>query len=350
MVANSTGRALSSTLAKEADQGSYMSYNNCSFLQRFPAIGVTPKPITPAWFGIPLIPEAFHPPAPVMMLTDQMASQQWLGNFNPDGAINPHDVDQSGAGRFREVGRFNPNASSLQGGIFAEEQNHMPRGNMAAVQRVKARNSTDFLERLALAEARDGQTATLYSGNDDLVHYAGARPQPKKQLSPRSRRNAILNKQQSVMDKTAEEQRQRQYKNVAKNGYLAHYRDEDDGMGKAAGGKSKTLVMQQKLYEQQQQVFGRATQQQDRRTQIQRQQQQMQMQQEQHQRMREQQQAAARASAQQMHQMRMQEEQRKAEVARYEQEVRQAQQEQQFKTAWAANRHKQMGSSGIRFG
>ena len=261
------------------------SYNNCSFLQRFPAIGVTPKPITPAWFGIPLIPEAFHPPAPVMMLTDQMASQQWLGNFNPDGAINPHDVDQSGAGRFREVGRFNPNASSLQGGIFAEEQNHMPRGNMAAVQRVKARNSTDFRERLALAEARDGQTATLYSGNDDLVHYAGARPQPKKQLSPRSRRNAILNKQQSVMDKTAEEQRQRQYKNVAKNGYLAHYRDEDDGMGKAAGGKSKTLVMQQKLYEQQQQVFGRATQQQDRRTQIQRQQQQMQMQQEQHQRM-----------------------------------------------------------------
>ena len=59
-----------------------------------------------------------------------------------------------------------------------------------------------------------------------------------------------INKQQSVMDKTAEEQRQRQYKNVAKNGYLAHYRDEDDGMGKAAGGKSKTLVMQQKLYEQ----------------------------------------------------------------------------------------------------
>jgi flagellar biosynthesis GTPase FlhF len=287
-----------------------------------------------------------------MWATDQSQSQQWLADFNPDARINPHDVDQSGAGRFMEVGRFDPNKSSQQGGIFAgeAEMDYVPRGNVAAVQRVKARNSSDFLERLALAEARDGESGALFSGNDDLVHYAGARPQPKRQLSARSRANAIMNKQQAVMDKTAEEQRQRQWANVAKQGYLTHYRDEDDGMGKAAGGRSKTLVVQQKLYEQQQQTFSQATQQQDRRAMIQRQQQHQQQAQEHHQRMRQQQQAAANASAAQLHMMRQQEEERKMDVVRHEQMHRQHQQEQQFKTAWAANRAKQQNSSGIMFG
>ena len=47
---------------------------------------------------------------------------------------------------------------------------------------------------------------------------------------------------------------------------------------------------------------------------------------------------------------RQQEEERKMEIIRHEQMHRQHAQEQQFKTAWAANRAKQLNSSGIMFG
>ena len=287
-------------------------------------------------------------------MTDQMQSQTWLNNFNPDAGINPHDVDQSGAGRFQEVGRFNPNASSVSGGIFggeAEALQNVPRGNTAAVQRVKSRASQgDFLSRLEAAEKRDGQGIDMYSGNANEVHYAGARPQQKRQMSARSRAAAILDKQQAVMDKEADAQRNRQWQNVAKNGMLQSWHDGDGGGEMAAGGRSKTLQVQQRMYKEQQQTMARAHVEQERTLAFQRQQQQQQEMRQQQAQQRQRQAMQQHASAQSMAMQRQLAEEQQRAVAMQEQQQRQALQEQQFKTAWAQNRAKQRGSSGIQFG
>ena len=278
-------------------------------------------------------------------ISDSMQSQMWLNNFNPDAGINPHDVDQSGAGRFKEVGRFNPNASSVSGGIFAGEENqYMPRGNTAAIQRVKSRPTQgDFLSRLEAAEQRD-------EGSFQEQHYAGARPQPKRQMSPRSRAAAILNKQQAVMDKEADAQRQRQWQNVSKNGMLQSWHDGEGSGEMAAGGRSKTLQVQQRMYKQQQETMARAQADQDRTLTFQRQQQQQQEMRQQQVQRRQQQVMAQNASAHQHAMARQHAEDQQRAVVMHEQQQRQALQEQQFKTAWAQNRAKQRGSSGIQFG
>ena len=286
--------------------------------------------------------------------TDSMNAQRWLSNFNPDRTPNPHDVDHTGAGRFKEVGRFDPNRSSVSGGIFggqAEAMQNVPRGNVAAINRVKGRATQgDFLQRLALAEARDGGGPNLYSGNDAEVHYAGARPQAKTPMTAQARAQAILEKQQAVADREAEAQRARQWNHVAKNGLLQQWQTEEDGNGMAAGGKSKTLAVQEKLYKEQQQTLAQATVQQGRQAQMERQQQHHQMQMQQRQQQRQQQLQQRQQSAQQAAMARQQAEEQQRQHAMIERQQRQAQQEQQFKTAWAQNRAKQRGSSGIQFG
>merc|ERR1712216_552764 len=99
-------------------------------------------------------------PAMAHFRTDASSYGSHMENFNPDAGLNPHDVDQTGAGQFKRVGRFDPLSSSVSGGIFGGTPQQQQRGNVAAINRVKARanGGGDFLDRLALAEANDVQT------------------------------------------------------------------------------------------------------------------------------------------------------------------------------------------------
>lgn len=116
------------------------------------------------------------------MQTDAMRIGSHMGaDFFPEQAHNPH----SGVGRFRDVGRFDPTKSSMQGGIFAPaEERQAP----AAVMRMRARASGggDFLDRLAVAERNDQEShrniQNIYSAE---VHAAGGRPAERDRFANR---------------------------------------------------------------------------------------------------------------------------------------------------------------------
>lgn len=164
-----------------------------------------------------------------------------FAGFNPDAARNPHDVDHTGPGQFKKVGRFDPLSSSVAGGIFGGEAEPRPRGNVAAVQRVKAlpTGGGDFLDRLALAEARD-----------DKQYAAGARPRSARRgASPRpasayERAAQILNHHQAVADRHTQQQQERQWSALQKQTNLSDFRAGRDGGegGTAAGAKSRSLA------------------------------------------------------------------------------------------------------------
>ena len=190
--------------------------------------------------------------------TDAQRYGAHLGpGFNPDGRLNPHDVAHTGPGQFRygQSKRFDPLSSSVPGGVFAGEpqENVRPRGNVEAIQRVKAlpTGGGDFLDRLALAEARD-------SARDPIsqVHAAGARPERQRGASPRrpqsaqSRASKILNAHQTVADGYAQQQQARQWNAMQKQGLssgLSDYKTGRDGGegGAAAGAKSRGLRAQE---------------------------------------------------------------------------------------------------------
>jgi hypothetical protein len=287
-----------------------------------------------------------------------------LRNFNPDAHHNPHDVDQTGAGRFHNPGRFNPAASSVQGGIFASEpQETQPRGNVRAINRVKARTSTDFLERLAIAEANDAGGPNMYSANR---HAAGARPQsrdgfhgpaadgtqPQQQMN---RADTLAAKKQAAMDRAAEVQRQRQWQAVERQGLHPGRLEgwEASAHEPTAGAKSKAFKAQEQVVGQQRKLLTHAT--------IQH----TQLQQRQHQ-MNAQSRAQAEAERQQAQraqfqrqrqmerQMAMEDAQRRSRVPRAQQldntQLALAHHDVAMKAQWAKNQAHSHSRSGIRLG
>lgn len=164
--------------------------------------------------------------------------------FNPEGRVNPHDVMQTGPGQLKSVGRFDPLSSSVSGGIFGGQADERPRGNYEAVQRVKAlpTGGGDFLDRLAMAEARD-------SDRSDRQHAAGGRlrtqePERAKSADPNTayqRAAKLLNAHQTVADNYAQQQQARQWNAVQKQN---NFIDAQAG-GQAAGTKSRGMQAQE---------------------------------------------------------------------------------------------------------
>ena len=188
--------------------------------------------------------------------TDAQRYGSHLAGFNPDGRLNPHDVAHTGAGQFRygQSKRFDPLSSSVPGGVFggAPQENMLPRGNVEAIQRVKAlpTGGGDFLDRLALAEARDSARDPI----SQVQQAAGARPRgasPRRPESAQSRASKILNAHQTVADGYAQQQQARQWNAMQKQGLgssgLSDYKAGRDGGegGAAAGAKSRGLRAQE---------------------------------------------------------------------------------------------------------
>lgn len=291
------------------------------------------------------------------------------GGFNPDGGLNPHDVMHTGPGQFKKVGRFDPLSSSVAGGIFGGGEAPAQHGNVAAIHRVKARptGGGDFLDRLALAEARD-DAVEMHS---ERMHAAGARPASRGKASPRpntapntayARAAKILDHHQSVADGFAQRQQQRQWTAVQKQGGLCEVQRGRDG-GAAAGAKSRSLLVHEQQVANQAATMQQSWQQQARHAEEQKHAEQRALQQQQAAR---QQQQAQREAMQMQQRQRMQELHGQSAMAmqmeqhqqhqQYQQQQQQrrhaaeAQREVAMKTQWAHAQAQRMNGGQIRLG
>ena len=287
--------------------------------------------------------------------SDAQYANRHLANFNPDRSINPHDVDQSGAGQFKRVGKFDPMKSSVPGGIFGGEVDERPRGNVAAIQRVKAlpTGGSDFLSRLEAAEQRDGQG--IYSDRAQ-IHAAGGRvgkARPSTAETPstaHSRAAKILNSHQSVSDHYQQQQLQRQQSWLERQGHLTSFKDGRDGGESAAGAKSRALqVREENLAAQSRGLHQSWHQQQQHAEALKRQEQQALLQQQRAMAMQQQE----RQAVQQQQMMRHEQMQRQSAMAVQQQQQQQyalAQNDVAIKTSWARNQAGRRNQGGIQLG
>ena len=297
-----------------------------------------------------------------MFVTNAQFAQRHLSSFNPEGAINPHDVDQSGPGRFMDRGRFDPMKSSVQGGIFAGDvPDERPRGNVNAIQRVKSlpTGGGDFLDRLAAAESRDG--AGIYSDRQNIYGERGAaggrigkdheRPSPAEGPNAAySRAAKILNSHQTAADHYQQQQLSRQQAWLERQGGLSQHKDGRDGSEAAAGAKSRALQVREGYLGAQSNALHHSRQQQQQHAEaLKRQEQQELMQQ----RAVAQQKMQQRAAIQQQQQMRHEQMQRQSAMALEQQKqqmYQHAQNDVAMKSQWARNRAAQRNGGSIHFG
>jgi len=288
--------------------------------------------------------------------TDSSAygSHQMAAGFNPDRMLNPHDVDHTGPGQFKKVGRYDPLSSSLSGGLFAPPVDERPRGNVDAVQRVKSRptGGGDFLDRLSAAEGRD-------DAFNAQMHAAGARPGSGRRhaASPRpqsayARAAKILEHHQNVADNFAEKQQQRQWNSLQKQQLLPEFRNGRASMegGAAAGAKSRTLQIQEHALAAQQAGFQQSWQQQAQQAEAQKR---AELQQLHQQNAMVQQQRAQRAALQEQQQANADALRRKGAMAmhqQHQQSMAHAQQDVAMKTQWAHGQAARRNSGSIRLG